>query len=81
MHLLFPVGDTFKFDLTIYNSLDGTGEPYTTVTVSGGLACEGVRCTFALVVTVYLAHFFVVRCWIQSPYKLTREGRRAQEPT
>lgn len=28
MQLLFPVGDTYKFNLSIYNSLDGTGEPY-----------------------------------------------------
>lgn len=35
MQLLFPVGDTFKFDLTIYNSLDGTGEPYVTIMVRG----------------------------------------------
>eukprot|EP00752_Nemacystus_decipiens_P014961 g13320.t1 len=32
MQLMFPVGDTYKFDLTIYNSLDGTDEPYVTVT-------------------------------------------------
>ncbi|CAM9933566.1 unnamed protein product [Pylaiella littoralis] len=31
MQMKFPVGDTYKFDLSIYNDLDGTGEPYVTI--------------------------------------------------
>lgn len=33
MQLQFPVGDTYKFDLSISNSLDGTGEPYVIIPV------------------------------------------------
>ncbi|CAN0545179.1 unnamed protein product, partial [Ectocarpus sp. 12 AP-2014] len=32
LQLMFPEGDTYKFDLTLFNKLDGTGEAYTTIT-------------------------------------------------
>lgn len=38
MQLQFPVGDTYKFDLSISNDLDGTGEPFATVPVRRGLS-------------------------------------------
>ena len=33
MQLRFPVGDTYKFDLALFNGLDGTGEAYVTISV------------------------------------------------
>ena len=36
----FPVGDTYQFDLEIFSSLDGTGEPYVTIPVSIGAWCS-----------------------------------------
>lgn len=33
MQMQFPVGDTYKFDLSVSNRLDGTGEPYVTIPV------------------------------------------------
>ncbi|CAM9160433.1 unnamed protein product [Ectocarpus sp. 4 AP-2014] len=32
LQLMFPEGDTYQFDLTLFNKLDGTGEAYTTIT-------------------------------------------------
>ncbi len=31
--LQFPVGDTYKFDIELFNGLDGTGEAYITIEV------------------------------------------------
>ncbi|CAM9195943.1 unnamed protein product, partial [Hapterophycus canaliculatus] len=41
MQLKFPVGDTYKFELWIYNELDGTGEPYVIVTALESTDAEG----------------------------------------
>ena len=42
VQLQFPVGDTYQFDLALFNSLDGTDEAYATVTVRfvGLLVCR-----------------------------------------
>lgn len=66
MHLLFPVGDTYKFDLTLYNSLDGTGEPYATVAVRVGWVLESVCESFGWRIVLHLRR--VVLRWFVLPH-------------
>lgn len=54
LQLKFPAGDTYQYDIGIFNDLDGTGEAYVTTTVRFCSASEQVSFFVATVRDVSL---------------------------